>query len=318
MTNEQVIINKIDVSECEHLTETRHCKAQMAVIGTDANKCKCFPNCHYKQLIREKQECEKLKKQYNCYACDTCNGKEDYIQLKKHCEDAIKSLHTKQAEINQLKADNKKLKEELSKVYEDIKISPLCYKCDEDVAITLGERDKDFPEGSFAAWYGEDLSGQTYEGSLNCSNKNLTSLFGCPSVVTGYFDCRLNKLTSLEGSPKEVGGSFYCNNNKLTSLEGSPKEVGKSFYCPYNQLTSLEGSPKEVEGNFECSVNKLTSLKGAPKEVGGFFNCSDNRLTSLEGAPKEVGEDFNCSNNPDLESLEGLGEVKGEIYSNLD
>ena len=135
MTNEQVIINKIDVSECEHLTETRHCKANMAVMGTDANRCKCFPNCHYKQLIREKQECEKLKKQYNCYACDTCNGKEDYIQLKKHCENAIKALHNKQAELNQLKADNKKLKEELSKVYEDIKLSPLCYKCDEEECL---------------------------------------------------------------------------------------------------------------------------------------------------------------------------------------
>ena len=57
MTNEQVIINNIDVSECEYLTETRHCKANMAVMGTDANRCKCFPNCHYKQLVREKQEC---------------------------------------------------------------------------------------------------------------------------------------------------------------------------------------------------------------------------------------------------------------------
>ena len=129
------IVDDVDVSECEYLTETRHCKANMAVMGTDANRCKCFPNCHYKQLIREKQECEKLKKQYNCYACDTCNGKEDYIQLKKHCEGAIKSLHNKQAELNQLKADNKQLKEELSKVYEDIKLSPLCYKCDEEECL---------------------------------------------------------------------------------------------------------------------------------------------------------------------------------------
>ena len=135
MMNKQVIINNIDVSECEHLTETRHCKAQMAVMGTDANRCKCFPNCHYKQLVREKQECEKLKKQYNCYACDTCNGKEDYIHLKEHCENAIKSLHNKQVELNQLKADNKQLKEELSKVYEDIKLSPLCYKCDEEECL---------------------------------------------------------------------------------------------------------------------------------------------------------------------------------------
>ena len=61
MTDKQIIINNIDVSECEHLTETRHCKAQMAVMGTDANKCKCFPNCYYKQLKRKEQECEKYE-----------------------------------------------------------------------------------------------------------------------------------------------------------------------------------------------------------------------------------------------------------------
>lgn len=84
-----------------------------------------------KQLEQKEQECEKLKKQYNCYACDTCKGKEDYRNIKIHCENAIKSLHNKQAEYDQLKAENEQLKEELSKVYEDIKLSPLCYKCDE-------------------------------------------------------------------------------------------------------------------------------------------------------------------------------------------
>lgn len=67
MTNEQVIINNIDVSECEHLTETRHCRAQMAVMGTDANRCKCFPNCYYKQLARKKEECEELKSEIKHY-----------------------------------------------------------------------------------------------------------------------------------------------------------------------------------------------------------------------------------------------------------
>ena len=61
MTDKQIIINNIDVSECEHLTETRHCKAKMAVMGTDANKCKCFPNCYYKQLKRKEQKFAKIK-----------------------------------------------------------------------------------------------------------------------------------------------------------------------------------------------------------------------------------------------------------------
>ena len=36
------------------------------------------------ELRRLKQENETIKKQYNCYACGGCNGKEDYINLEKH------------------------------------------------------------------------------------------------------------------------------------------------------------------------------------------------------------------------------------------
>ena len=39
---------------------------------------------------------------------------------------------------------------------------------------------------------------------------------------------------------------------------------------------------------------------------------------TLEGAPKEVGGGFYCSNNTNLKSLEGIGEVKGDIYSDID
>ena len=62
MTNKQVIYNGVDVSTCEFLTKTGHCKAQMSIMGIDANKCKCFPNCYYKQLKAKEQECESWKK----------------------------------------------------------------------------------------------------------------------------------------------------------------------------------------------------------------------------------------------------------------
>lgn len=45
------------------------------------------------QLQRLKAENERLKKQYNCYACDSCVGKEDYINMKRHTENAIKTVH---------------------------------------------------------------------------------------------------------------------------------------------------------------------------------------------------------------------------------
>ena len=64
-------------------------------------------------------------------------------------------------------------------------------------------------------------------------------------------------------------------------------------------------------------LTSITSLKGAPQEVGGDFDCYMNQLTSLEGAPQTVGGYFNCHKNPNLHSLEGIGEVKGEIYKDF-
>ena len=228
------------------------------------------------------------------------------------------------------------VKREFEKEGYNVKIKSIEYpNKNKSIKEGFNKGDNDFPEGSFAAWYGEDLSGQTYEGDLYCSHQNLTSLFGCPSVVIGDFDCPYNQLTSLEGAPKEVEGDFDCSHNQLTSLEGSPKEVGESFDCSYNQLTSLEWSPEKVGGYFNCYDNYLTSLEGAPEKVGGYFSCSNTRLTSLKGAPKEVGGDFYCNNNKltslkgapkevrgdfycydnRLKSLDRIGEVKGEIYS---
>ena len=155
------------------------------------------------------------------------------------------------------------------------------------------------------------------KGGFDCSNLDLVSLKGAPQTVGGGFDCSFNQITSLEGAPQIVGGNFWCNNNQLTSLEGAPREVGLWFDVSRNQLTSLKGAPQEVGGNFYCQSNQLTSLEGAPQEVGKNFSCYGNQLTSLEGAPQEVGEDFNCRNNPDLHSLDGLGEVKGKIYKDF-
>ena len=175
-------------------------------------------------------------------------------------------------------------------------------------------------------------------GNFDCSIIGLKSLKGAPQEVGGSFDCSWNYLISLEGAPQKVGGDFNCSINQLTSLEGAPQEVGGGFNCSINQLTSLEGAPQEVGGDFNCSINQLTSLEGAPQEVGGSFNCYNNRLISLEGAPTEVDEDFWCSynqltslkgapqtigrdfyceGNPNLHSLDGIGEVRGDIFKDF-
>lgn len=163
---------------------------------------------------------------------------------------------------------------------------------------------------TFAEWFGKDLTGQTYDGDINCSGEGLTSLKGAPKIVKGSFWCDKNRLTSLEGGPQEVSKNFDCSYNQLTSLEGGPQKVSGMYECDNNKLTSLEGSPKETE-SFYCFKNQLTSLKGAPKEVWGDFYCYDNPLTSLEGKPQMIylnfSSDFdkkstnNSSNDDDFE-----------------
>lgn len=46
-----------------------------------------------KQIEDLQAENEKLKTQYNCYACGNCKGREDYINMARHCENAIKTNH---------------------------------------------------------------------------------------------------------------------------------------------------------------------------------------------------------------------------------
>lgn len=55
-----------------------------------------------KQLQAKEQECEKLKTQYNCYACGTCKGKEDYRNMKRHCENSIKANHRYKQSLDEI------------------------------------------------------------------------------------------------------------------------------------------------------------------------------------------------------------------------
>ena len=162
--------------------------------------------------------------------------------------------------------------------------------------------------------YDGDLDNEALSNFVSEDKDGFTINFG---KITGYFNCSNLGLKSLKGAPTEVSKWFECTNNKFTSLEGAPQIVGRNFNCNYNLLTSLKGAPQTVNGDFKCSDNFLTSLEGAPQKVGGIFNCTYNQLTSLEGAPKVVSGDFDCYNNPNLHSLEGIGEVKGEIYKDF-
>ena len=104
-------------------------------------------------------------------------------------------------------------------------------------------------------------------------------------------------------------------------LEYFPVKFGVvqgNFDCSMNRLKSLKGAPRIVHGHFDCVINKLTTLEGAPREVDGDFDCSNNSLISLKGAPKEISRDFICRKNKDLKSLDGIGNVARNIFTDIE
>ena len=119
MINDKSIINGIDVSECEFL-ECGMCNAQRNCDGYTGIECK-YDNesCYYRQLKRLQEENEKLKTQYNCYACGNCKGKEDYLNLEKHhkglrkqFDEFVKRNNTLSLRIEELEKENENLKAE--------------------------------------------------------------------------------------------------------------------------------------------------------------------------------------------------------------
>lgn len=144
-----------------------------------------------------------------------------------------------------------------------------------DVVTVQPERNKrpsDAAEWTFADWFGADLTGKIYKGSITINEKDT--------------------ITSLKGAPEEVTGGFYVFDQPLGTLKHLPKKVSGDLNVSYNELTSLEGCPEEVGGYFDCSGNKIKSLKGGPKKVGEVYHCNNNPLLrSLDGLPEGIKAD---------------------------
>ena len=101
---EQIIIDGIDVSECEHhrkciLPDNIGCKI-------DDFLCCDKPNCYFKQLTRKTQECEELK--------------EDYAKLEQRHNEAFQDFKWITQKCENLKAEEKYLKQCCTKAGEEL------------------------------------------------------------------------------------------------------------------------------------------------------------------------------------------------------
>ena len=107
MTDKQIIIDGVDVSECGHYHYGK-CEIDYDEWNNEIiryNECQNNPNCYFKQLKRKEQECEELKKELQaqraftrheqkliyCAAYDeTCKTGNDCKQEKCIFKDNIK------------------------------------------------------------------------------------------------------------------------------------------------------------------------------------------------------------------------------------
>lgn len=107
--------------------------SKMTILGKNCIEYYAILSASIKSYIKDLQtENEELKKKANCYNCGTCNGKEDYINMKRHCENAINSLHKEQKQTDTYKQALEEIKGIIEHIWCD------CHgECEEYIEIGL-------------------------------------------------------------------------------------------------------------------------------------------------------------------------------------
>ena len=110
MTDKQIIIDGVDVADCEHINA---CDKKMKCVILQDDVCETNPycegfNCYYKQLKRKEQECEVLRKLAETHLAETINMQRELDQLTEELAISIQE-NEEGREINaELKAENDK------------------------------------------------------------------------------------------------------------------------------------------------------------------------------------------------------------------
>ena len=106
MDEQKIIINNVNVSECEFFEECEikiddsECLAHSRHFyeGTFYDCCDEHPDCYYKQLKRKEQECEELKEQFKLAEplYQSCNIKDKKIKKYEQTLAYIKEIAEKE------------------------------------------------------------------------------------------------------------------------------------------------------------------------------------------------------------------------------
>lgn len=183
-------------------------------------------------------------------------------------------------------------------------------------------------------------------GNFDIGDNNLTSLRGCPDIVTGFFSCTCNNLSTIKFAPRVVYGSTWLrdgNNIPQRELKQYHKlidnqKLDESFIKGDDKISNL-GLGKgalikkwledlnvdfykinsdytiDVDGNCHLQNENLGPLPEYIKfhKINGNFDIHGNNLSSLRGCPDIVKGYFDCTDNG-LTSLKFAPDV---VYSNV-
>ena len=149
-----------------------------------------------------------------------------------------------------------------------------------------------------------DLSALAAMGTLDVSQKNLTSLGGigyCTGLTS--LNCWGNKLTELNLDGLTELTELYCDNNKLTSLDVSKLTKLTTLECYYNDLTVLNLGELSQLTDLRCHVNQLTSLDVSQLTQLNKLMCYQNKLTALDITRLPNLNNLYCGNQRDGRQL---------------
>lgn len=140
MTDKEMIINGVDVSECEFLWKEKLPKKVCNNGNLDCD-CNSNPNCYFKQLAREKEEIEELRRYHNkCCKENTEKFKHWLEKYNRLSRDFYNGKYCNKENCSLLKAKAQEC-EELEKMVAEAEEAPICFHCKEEPCIRQ-ERDK--------------------------------------------------------------------------------------------------------------------------------------------------------------------------------
>jgi len=168
------------------------------------------------------------------------------------------------------------------------------YKINDDLTIDVNGI-IELSKSGFSGNFPEYIQFNKIIGAFYCSkNEEMTTLRGCPKIVTGDFSCTQTSITSLEYGPTYVGDHYFCHNcDELKSLKGV-KTIKETLCCQYcKHIKELQ--IKEILKTPNVKIKKI------------WFSYEDK---------KERYYDINEKNTKESDPIHDLGKKLLSIFLN--